>query len=160
MRKLCILLALLLVPIYGNSDTINLDSTETLQVPTSQKISDWQIVLIDASAKVMRIKYRWRDASNDVIDFDNSGWKYWTCQDVEVPGTNAECIDTGDPYPCCTGAGTGTCDDMLDTCFTDVFSFDIRAQDVGTPIGVGLRQLIWNQMKQDILTGGNDGTFE
>ena len=47
-----------------------------------------------------------------------------------------------------------------DSCFTDVFSFQIRQQDVDTSIGAGLRTLIWNQMKADVLTGGNDGTFD
>jgi len=31
--------------------------------------------------------------------------------------------------------------------FTDVFGFLIRAQDVGTPIGQGLKQLVWNKLK-------------
>jgi len=31
--------------------------------------------------------------------------------------------------------------------FTDVFGFIIRAQDVGTPIGPGLKQLVWNKLK-------------
>jgi hypothetical protein len=46
------------------------------------------------------------------------------------------------------------------TCFTETFGFAIRAQDVGSAIGVGLRNLLWNKMKADVLTGGNDGTFE
>lgn len=46
------------------------------------------------------------------------------------------------------------------TCFTDVFSFQVRSQDVGTAIGAGLRQLIWNKFRADVLTGSNNGTFE
>jgi len=64
-----------------------------------------------------------------------------------------EIIDVGD-------GGRWNTWECSDTCFTDVFTFQIRAQDVGTPIGVGLRTLIWNRMKQDILTGGNDGSFD
>lgn len=45
-------------------------------------------------------------------------------------------------------------------CFTDVFSFQVRSQDVGTAIGAGLRQLIWNKFRRDVLTGSNNGTFE
>lgn len=45
-------------------------------------------------------------------------------------------------------------------CFTDVFTFHIRSQDVGKSIGAGLRSLIWNKFKAAMLTTGNDGTFE
>jgi len=31
--------------------------------------------------------------------------------------------------------------------FNDVMAFSIRSQDVGTAIGAGLKQLIWNKMK-------------
>lgn len=44
-------------------------------------------------------------------------------------------------------------------CFDDVFSFQVRAQDVGTPIGAGLRKLLWNKFKQEIIPT-NDGVFE
>jgi len=145
------------------ADDITLTSPEALTQPTASKITEWEVTKINAAQKVMKIKYRWRDGSNVVIEgLPNSGrngWLEWTCADVEVPGTNAECTGVGDPNVCCTGAGTGTCDDMESTCFTDVFGFTIRAQDVGTGIGVGLRTLIWNAMKADILTGANDGVF-
>ena len=31
--------------------------------------------------------------------------------------------------------------------FTDVMGFNIRAEDVGTAIGQGLKQLVWNKLK-------------
>jgi len=46
-----------------------------------------------------------------------------------------------------------------DECFSDVFTFQVREVDVGTSIGHGLRTLIWNKMRPDILTGANNGTF-
>jgi hypothetical protein len=49
--------------------------------------------------------------------------------------------------------------EITDTDFDDVFGFIVRQQDVGTKIGVGLRALIWNKFKSEVLTAGNDGTF-
>lgn len=160
MKKLLVIaLMLLFIPVDLPAENVALDTEETLQVPTSQKM-DWYIDHINAQNKTMIVKYRWKDATDSPINLNGKSWQEWRCQDIEVPGTNAECLGTSDPYECCTGVGTGTCDDMLDTCFTDVFGFQIRAQDVGTGIGVGLRTLIWNQFKQDVLTSGNDGTFD
>jgi len=143
------------------ADTVVLDNPETLSNPTSQNLR-WKITLIDAETKTMVVSYYWRDdATGDPLYFGRrSQWKTWSCRDIEVEGTNAECTDVEVPWACCTGAGTGTCDDMISTCFSDVFKFLIRAQDVDTMIGVGLRTLIWNKFKADVLTGGNDGTFE
>jgi len=149
-------------PTFIYADNIVLDSTEILSTPSSTKITDWEIIQLNATERILRVKFRWRNSSDEVIRLDNrgAGWNYWTCRDIEVSGTNAECIGTEDPYPCCTGAGTGTCDDLEDSCFTDVFGFVIRSQDVGTKIGAGLRTLIWNKFKEDILSTGNDGTFD
>lgn len=164
MKKLLLILAACFFATSVLADNITLNSNETLAVPTAAAISEWEVVRINAADKVMRIKYRWRDASNNLIQLNRHGWHYWTCQDKWEdlnPVSNDDCVAAGDPDPCCTGVGTGICDDLTqtDTCFSDVFGFAIRTQDVGMSIGVGLRTLIWNEMKQDILSGGNDGTF-
>lgn len=158
------LIALLMVAVMSSlvlADTLTLDSTETLSTPQAVSM-DWRVSNIDAAAKTLVVTYRWKDATGAPIFLQNRNhaWQTWECRNVEIAGENSECIASEDPYPCCTGAGTGTCDDMADTCFSDVFSFQIRSQDVGTSIGIGLRTLIWNQMKQDILTPGNDGEFD
>ena len=36
--------------------------------------------------------------------------------------------------------------EITGTDFQDIMGFQIRAQDVGTPIGQGLKQLIWNKL--------------
>jgi len=142
------------------ADRITLTTPETLS-PASATHMDWFVDKINAKDKVLEVSYIWRNVDNLPIYLGTPNvWHTWTCQDIPVPGTNAECTLVEVPYPCCTGPGIGTCDDMEDTCFTDVFSFKIRSQDVGTSIGVGLRTLIWNKMRADILTGGNTGTFE
>ena len=56
-----------------------------------------------------------------------------------------------------------TAEDETSTCWSDVIRYAIRCpQDEGTIIGIGLRTLIWNKMKNDpsIVTPGNDGTFD
>ena len=54
-----------------------------------------------------------------------------------------------------------TVEDETSTCWSDIIGYSIRAQDEGVKIGIGLRTLIWNKMKNDptIVTPGNDGTF-
>lgn len=163
MKKILFTLIFLITVIgFVWADSITLTSPETLSTPTSQKIGRWYISYISAFSKTLQVRYYWEDSNGSPISLEGNrdAWQTWSCQDIEVGGENADCTALGEPHPCCTDVGTGTCDDMSDTCFTDVFSFEIRQQDVGTGIGIGLRTLIWNQMKQDILTGGNDGTFD
>jgi len=143
------------------ADTVLFTSPETIDTPTAVKM-EWEVTKINASQQILKVGYRWLDTNSKPIR-DNDGRIYhvWTCRNKadSNPLTDAECTALGVPDECCTGAGTGDCD-IVDTCFSDVFGFSIRQQDVGTSIGLGLRTLIWNQMKQDVLSGGNDGSFE
>ena len=160
MKRLIAVLVLLAIPCWVMADKIVLDSAETLSTPQATHM-DWHVSKIDAKTKILQITYRWRDATDGTIHLGSrSDWQRWSCRDIEVPGENVDCTDALVPYECCTGLGTGTCDDMEDTCFSDVFGFTIRTQDVGTSIGLGLRTLIWNKMKADVLSPTNDGTFE
>jgi hypothetical protein len=145
------------------ADTVNLDTTETIDSPVATSM-DWTVALIDAKKKVLSVRWRWLDATgNPIRDADSSrSFHVWQCRnidDIHPFKSNSECVGAGDPYACCTGAGAGSCDDS-DNCFSQVFSFSIREQDVGVSMGVGLRKLIWNKMRQDILSTGNNGTFE
>ena len=160
MRKPIAVLVLLALPCWALADRITLTDEETLSTPQA-KYMDWHVSKIDAATKSLQVTYRWRNATEGTIFLGGrNDWQTWTCRDIETPGENAECTDSLVPYECCTGLGTGTCDGMDDTCFTDVFGFIIRTQDAGTKMGVGLRTLIWNKMQADVLTGGNTGTFE
>jgi len=162
MKKLIILFLFLSLIIVnnGNTEKITLNTGETIGAPETGISMDWYIDYIDAENNILKVNYQWRDALGKIIRDTSArtGWNTWTCQDIPVEN-NIDCIGAGDPYGCCTGVGTGTCDEVGDTCFSNIFRFEIRAQDVGTKIGVGLRSLIWNQMKTDVLTGVNDGVF-
>jgi hypothetical protein len=167
MRRLfLILLCTLFLGGVALADSVSLNSAEVLSTPTSQKL-DWQVTLIDAAAQRLSVRYRWLDGNDKVIRMSRSGnqWMYWEC--VAYPAIPAfdplTCVDIGDPDGCCTGPGIGIgcyAGRAEETCFTDVFGFSIRTQDVGTSIGVGLRTLIWSKFKADVLSGGNDGTFQ
>ncbi len=166
MRQLCLFLLLLfLTTNVSMADSIVLNAPEALETPEAYSM-DWEIIRIDAENKFMRVKYRWLDSNGKAIHSGRTGVDhYWTCMNQwsdTNPVNNDQCISAGVPDPCCTGEGQGTCDDTVqtDSCFSDVFGFQIRQQDVGTAIGNGLRQLVWNQMKQDILSPGNDGDFQ
>ena len=144
------------------ADRILLDSDETIDTPTAEKM-DWEIFKINAGDNVLGIKYRWVDSSgNPIRNRDsNRSWHKWLCRNIaDLHEEEVEnCTADGIPADCCTGDGTGTCDDS-DLCFSEVFGFNIRAQDVGTSIGAGLRTLIWNRMRSDVLSSGNNGSFE
>lgn len=148
------------------ADNITLNNPETLSTPTSNTISNWKITELNATAKRLVVQYQWTDADKNVIKLRNSsGWNSWTCQDIAaVPAFDvATCTGVDTPDPCCTGAGTGEgCFEGTPavTCFSDIFGFQIRSQDVGTKIGVGLRTLIWNKFKSQVLSTGNAGTFD
>lgn len=162
MKKLLILFAIIFIlPLGVSADRVTLNSTEVLSTPNATHM-DWYIDLIDAKTKTLRVRYRWLDSTGAPIFLGNrTTWQTWSCRNVvDNPITiNADCVGVGDPWSCCTGVGTGDCDETV-TDFSDIFTFKIRTQDVGTSIGVGLRTLIWNKMRADILTGGNNGTFE
>ena len=162
MKKIILVIALLIfLPFNVYADRIVLDNVEVLSTPNSTHL-DWYVDKIDAGSKTLIVKYRWLDSNGDPIYLAGRNlWHTWSVRDTADNPTTvaAECLGVGDPWECCTGVGTGDCDETI-TDFSDIFSFQVRQVDVGTPIGAGLRTLIWNKMKSEILTPGNSGSFE
>src|SRR5512139_1741297 len=96
MRKLG--LAIVFVALFAFdafADQVTLNSPETLSVPTATKL-DWKVTLVDATQKIMEVKYRWIDASLTPIQLagTNSQWRIWTCRDIPVQNP-ADCIGMG-----------------------------------------------------------------
>lgn len=140
------------------ADRVTFNSAVTLSTPSSPKM-DWYIDYISALDQTLQVKYRWLDSNGSPILFDSGRtWQMWECKNVAAQ-LEADCVSAGVPYPGCTGEGTGSGLDPGDDCFSDVFAFQIRSQDVGTTIGTGLRTLIWNKFKSDVLPA-NTGTFD
>jgi len=159
MKKLIIFAGLMLGLMgMAYADTVTLNNTEEMFPPSATQI-EFKRILIDLNAHHMIVWYSWRD-SGGVIQKDGKIIHTWSIGNIsDDPETdNALCVGEGDPWPCCTGAGTGECDES-DPAFNNLFLFQVRQQDVGTPIGRGLRNLIWSRMKNDILSEGNDGSF-
>lgn len=144
----------------AQADRLTLTTPEPVNSPTAVRVEFDHFLFSVENAKLL-VRYRFLDAANrPLLSNDGAGgWKIWECRDVPIPGDNDECTDGGEPFECCTGAGTGTCNGLAESCFSDIVRFQIRAQDVGTRIGIGLRQLIWNKMRQEV-TNNNNGTFE
>jgi hypothetical protein len=160
MKRLALLVCILLA--WGSlagGQGIDLDTPETLQPLTSQR-AIWRSIEIFPAQKKMIVHYAWLTVLDEVISLYGIGDQQFVCRDIETPGTNAECLLTGNPYPCCTGLGTGNCDGLDDDCFSSIFEFPIPSGAVGQPFGRGFRLLIKNQWRDRILTPGNDGTFE
>ena len=147
-----VLAAFFCSPAYAN--TLTLDSSETVvdaPANTSSKLT-WKMTVVKG---VCSVDFQWFDASNRPIGrverFECRDWKQEGGSDI----SNDDCTAEGEPYGCCTALDEGVCD-----CWSDVFLFQIRSQDVGTSIGVGLRQLLFQQWKKVYLTGTNNGTFD
>ena len=160
MRKIALAVLMVLVfcgVSYGQVLTLN--SAETLAVPTATKL-DLRNINIDVTNKLVTVTYRFLAADNGPIPLSSGGQvnRTWECRDIPAQ-LAANCTGAGEPYPGCTGAGTGTGLYAGDTCFTDTFSFVMRTQDVGTQIGKGLRALIWSKMRPSVLTGANNATL-
>jgi hypothetical protein len=141
---------------------LNLTNPQELEPDVSQRVI-WENISIFPTQKKMIVYYMWVTPSGDPISVGGSTQQRWVCRDIETPGTNAECTSGAPPtpYPCCTGVGTGTCNGLDVSCFSDIFSSEIQcpAHD-GIPIGAGLRTLLKNQWRDEQLSPGNDGTFE
>ena len=159
MKKLLLALMIVLMAGVVNAQVLTLNSTETLAVPTAAKL-DLRTVTIDVTNQSVSVVYTFLDASNKIIPIAGSSLynRTWECRNRN-PQLVANCVGVNNPYTGCTGVGTGSGLDPGSTCFTDTFSFVIRTQDVGTPIGKGLRALIWSKMRPDVLTGANNATL-
>jgi hypothetical protein len=149
MKTITLAIAILLVVTAAQADRVTLDNPETLSVPSSSEL-EWRVTLIDTEARKLHITYQWVGADGSKIHLNGKAEQTWVCMDIPTPGTNAECLTEGSPYPCCTGAQSGSCDGMDDSCFSDVL-----------PAWRGVRTLIFNQWRGRVLKSpGNDGTFE
>ena len=184
MRKSLIfmLIALFAVPFISIADTGTLDSPLTLQ-PQDAVTIEWDFNLGTFENRVTG-RHRWKAADGTVIylpESDHRGWIQWTLRNYQrdsVPDySNGECTASGVPDACCTGEGTGTCDDLVDVQNGDCTADGLvgtqavsccTAEDVGVCrgwsdtalfscgssacdnyiIGVGLRTLIMNQWKK------------
>jgi hypothetical protein len=129
MRKLIVCLILLAA---STASAFTLALPEPLSPPTATQLSIDRIVISETRRSLI-VEYRFLAADGTVIYLPSGRGvaRSWTCEDrTEGPAS---------------------------TCFSDVFEFQIRAQDVGKKIGTGLWQLIWARMKADILkVAGND----
>lgn len=143
----------------GNAQVLILNSTETLAVPTAAKL-DLRNININVTNKTITVTYRFLSSGDIAIPIPGGDTfnRTWTCFDRDAELV-ANCTGVGIPYPCCTGVGTGTGCNPGSTCFTDTFSYVIKGTDNGTVLGKGLRALIWNKMRPDVLTGTNNATL-
>jgi hypothetical protein len=125
MKKIALFLVLL--PSLAFAQVADLSPAVSITVPTSNKIA-----LVsrheDFINKTMTVFYRWLDSTGKPIYVAGSAGRFdlkWTCSD------DAEAVPAK-------------------TCFSDIYGFTIRAQDVGNTLGKGTRALVINKMKQEI----------
>ena len=136
--KTLIFSLILAMSTFCYADEYILDTPETEISPITVRY-DWQNVNIDLANNILTIFYNKLNDTGQAIPKPNGRTRrVWACQnradDPETP------------------------EDETETCWSDVFMFAIRTQDVGTPIGRGLRMLIKNQMSAAGLIG--TGSFD
>ena len=128
----------------ASADVLVLNSPQTEVSPIVISL-DWRRITLDLGNQdnVLTVQYFKLNAAGQRIPMSNGAVRRtWICRDM---------VDNPE-----------TTEDETSTCWSDVFMFNIRTQDVGSPIGRGLRQLIFNQMKNDpdVINPGNDGSFD
>jgi len=159
MKKLFVVLFLVIfLAECAFADTAILNDPEQMAPPEATWIT-FKNVFIDLESKTIVVRYAYGNESGAILK-DGRIVHTWVVRNIpDNPETDVtNCIGPGDPYSCCTGVGTGNCDETNPE-FNNLFLFVIRSQDVGRAIGRGLRDLIWHRMKDDILSEGNDGSF-
>jgi len=138
-KTILVVFIVLFVSVSVLADTVDLTQMEDLQIPQANKLQVHKIEIL-LPHKLVVVHYIWQNDNNQIA-ITGKKMQRWLCRNtLDDPET------------------TGV--DETDLCWDNIFLFSIRAQDVGTPIGKGLRDLLWNEMKQDILSGGNDGSFQ
>ena len=156
---------LLLIPIlifalsgFCFADELVLDNDE-VEVSPIAKSHIWEAANINLEKKEIVVRYTKINAAGQEIPMKNGRTlRSWTCKNTpdNPESVTADCLGEGDPWPLCTGVATceNDCKETdFDLCWTNVFMFSVRQQDVGTFIGRGLRNLIKNQMAADGVFG-------
>ena len=138
------LICLFIMVGIAKADKLTLNAPQTEVSPIVTEV-DWRNINLNIANRdnVMTLNYFLLNAVGQRIPMTNGNVRRtWICRNI-----------ADDPV---------TQVDETSTCWDDIFMFEIRTQDVGTPIGRGFRALIWNQMKNDptVIDVGNDGTFD
>ena len=144
MKTLIIVLCIIGLAGLSYADKLTLNAPQTEVSPIVTEV-DWRNINLNIGNRdnVMTLHYFKLNAAGQRIPMTNGKVRRtWICRNI-----------ADDPV---------TQVDETSTCWDDIFMFEIRTQDVGTPIGRGFRALIWNQMKNDptVIDVGNDGTFD
>lgn len=143
----------------GYSQTIPLNSTETLAVPTATSVNIRKIE-VNVNSKQIEVTYRFLDSNNNAIPMKEVAGidRKWKCFDLPAENV-ANCTGLEQPYKCCTGVGTGTDCFGGDLCWSNSYADDIKSGEVDNKIGKRFLKRIWDLLKVNILTAGNDGTL-
>ena len=145
MKQLIIIICILGLFGVAHADKLTLTNPQAEVSPIVVQV-DWRNIGLNIANRdnVMTLHYFQLNAAGQRIPMTNGKVRRtWMCRNI-----------ADDPE---------TQEDETSTCWSAVFMYLIRCpQDAGTPIGRGLRTLIWNQMKNDptVIDPGNDGSFD
>lgn len=154
MRKIITAVLFLSLAGYALGADYNLTAPKDL-IPSQAESYSFRQIYGDADSKRVQLYYYWKDANGDVIrPYGNArdGKQIFECTDQDsVPDVrNLDCVALDDPHDCCTGLGTGTCDDRFlnADCTADGAPFDCC-----TDLDEGTCEC-WNDIKSTLQTLG------
>lgn len=159
MKKIALLVGLMILVFSFTAmafDQVDLTVPRDVSPSTADKI---RIVEYNIRVNPNRliVTYRWYDSGSSSYAHQNKYQILVIRNLADDPATDVTlCTDVGVPFGCCTGVGTGDCDEST-TDFNDIFGYTIQAGDVGTILGPRLKQAILNKMKTIM---GFEGDFE
>jgi len=145
MKKIFLIAFMFLFYGVAQADRLTLTTPQLVAPPEATDIEVAKYVFdIEDRTNLLTVTFYYLDADgNRIYGLDEKIRQNWRCRNIADNPTTPE--------------------DETNTCWSDVIRYAIRCpQDEGTFIGIGLRTLIWNKMKNDpsIVTPGNDGTFD
>ena len=110
-----LILLFVLIPVFASAQ--NLVTPKELIPSTAYSVRSDRYTA-NNEGKITRYYYQWRDQAGNIIRpyaGRNDGVNQMPCYDWDrnPAVANSQCQGAGDPDPCCTGPGSGTCDDRL-----------------------------------------------
>jgi len=145
MKKIFLIAFMFLFCGVAQADRLTLTTPQLVAPPEATDIEVAKYVFdIEDRTNLLTVTFYYLDADgNRIYGLDEKIRQNWRCRNIADNPTTPE--------------------DETNTCWSDVIRYAIRCpQDAGQFIGIGLRTLIWNKMKNDpaIVTPGNDGIFD
>jgi hypothetical protein len=138
------------------ADVFNLTEPVTVAQPEAVAV-DIRGQIFEPRIPRIRVIYRALDVNDTPIpELDGAATdRTFICDGAD----STQCTGVETPWTCCTGLGTGVCEDA-DMCYSDIADYVLEFAPTGWTFAYGFNIFIRNQMCEQIpLLTGKCGTF-